>query len=181
MGVEPTTSGWKPDILPLNYSSRCQKCWRTPGGACLSRLSVRKRKKEEFPMRGGSIPRWWKGSDLNRRPADLVCPDSQPLCLSELPFLTAQVTRWAREDWSFIWLTLSDGYFSMVPSTPRSMRSSTRLFMKVRALSMHKSAFCVFLSGILPFWKAVSLSLTISNRSQSRAPWRLPGSFLGPF
>ena len=55
MGIEPTSSAWKAEVLPLNYT-------RADGALCRPRFGV--------AFRSG----WWRGKDSNlrrRKPADL--------------------------------------------------------------------------------------------------------------
>ena len=59
MGIEPTSSAWKAEVLPLNYTRRCT------APADLEPVSF------SLPPRPG---RWWRGKDSNlrrRKPADL--------------------------------------------------------------------------------------------------------------
>ena len=61
MGIEPTSSAWKAEVLPLNYTRRC-----TAPADHLEPCSVRASTATEAG--------WWRGKDSNlrrRKPADL--------------------------------------------------------------------------------------------------------------
>ena len=61
MGIEPTSSAWKAEVLPLNYTRRCT------APADLEPVSF-----SPPPYLGQSV--WWRGKDSNlrrRKPADL--------------------------------------------------------------------------------------------------------------
>ena len=65
MGIEPTSSAWKAEVLPLNYTRR----------ACRSQVAtVASRPRRNDPRLSATLAFWWRGKDSNLRrhkPADL--------------------------------------------------------------------------------------------------------------
>src|SRR5215813_14819317 len=90
MGIEPTSSAWKAEVLPLNYTRA--------DGAPLPAA----------PLSGSpSAPGWWRGKDSNlrrRKPADLQSapvgrlgtpPQNEPrIVISEVGGVNASLARY---------------------------------------------------------------------------------------
>ena len=59
MGIEPTLSAWKAEVLPLNYTRPSSFVYRQPPSSLKSRLRPIR---ERFPPAA-----WWRGEDSNLR------------------------------------------------------------------------------------------------------------------